>query len=809
MAWYNYNDALNEQFGNDWMQSIYSYYGGNSDIWKKVGYDITSETTYQEIANALQQMKQVQPMRAIDGTHMGVDYNTSLPFKDPTNLEFIVVNDSDSNSAPSMFMDDNVVNKMPSNITLDENGYKIDSGVKVVSSGDTLAAVADTVKLARAGVEMGAKLGVAIDESLYNSNPQFWDDNFPTVNPETWNSLVGESVVGDYFLRELFGIDTSNGKAQAYHRTDAMVTEYKMLRDLGAFASTDKGATSQLATNIPQPIRIIPAGTHLIYKQSATVIDDLVPNRDFIFYKDPGSAFGYKAVFYSDSDTTTYTITQTLTINGVKQEPTTNTYTTNQSSFKATAKEITVHYRIANIISFATPQNIISIPDYYEVAPDGASIWTCQFGQISEGGYEGISKMPSESAPYGVPDPAIINGTSLSEIESQLRQNYPQLFEGEITENVLQPDGSIKSYSYVPTPTLDPSQLTSAQPTTEDVTQNQPQIPPDSLYDIINQFPKTPNPPDTGEGSAPGVVLPTGSASSLWAVYHPTQAQLSAFGAWLWSSDFVEQIKRLFNDPMQAVIGVHKVFAPIPTGATRTIVCGYLDSGVSSATVSSQYTEVDCGTVDCREYFGNVFDYDPHTKVSIYLPFIGVVPLKVSEVMRSTINVTYGVDVITGACLAKVKVTRDGGGAILYSYGGSCACHYPISSGSYAGIISGIVTSAIGIAGGIATGSPLAAIGGAMAGLHQAHTEVQRSGGFTGCAGAMGPKKPYLIIDRPQTKLATNFEVYQGKPANSTQFIGDCAGFVRATEVHFSAPGAFDDEAKEVEALLKSGVILD
>jgi hypothetical protein len=208
--------------------------------------------------------------------------------------------------------------------------------------------------------------------------------------------------------------------------------------------------------------------------------------------------------------------------------------------------------------------------------------------------------------------------------------------------------------------------------------------------------------------------MPVGNASSLWAVYHPSQAQLNAFGAWLWSSDFVEQIKRLFNDPMQAIIGVHKVFAPIPTGGSQNIKCGYLDSGVSSPIVTNQYTEVNCGSVSLPEYYGNVFDYDPHTKVSIYLPFIGVVPLKVSEVMRATISVTYGVDVITGACLAKVSVSRDGGGGILYSYGGSCACHYPISSGSYAGIISGIVTSAIGIAGGVATGNPLATIGGAM-----------------------------------------------------------------------------------------------
>ena len=402
--------------------------------------------------------------------------------------------------------------------------------------------------------------------------------------------------------------------------------------------------------------------------------------------------------------------------------------------------------------------------------------------------------------------PTHITGTTTDEVLQQLKQEYPDLFNDSIHTSTLQDDGTIKDDEYVPIPWADIDNKLDDQVVTGDKQQTDTQIKPQIFINIPTD---TTNPPDTGEGNASPFVMPTGNASSLWAVYHPSQSQLNAFGAWLWSSDFVDQLKRLFNDPMQAIIGVHKVFAPIPTGGSQTIKCGYLDSGVSSPTVSSQYTEVNCGTVNCREYFGSVFDYDPHTKVSIYLPFIGVIPLKVSEVMRASITVTYGVDVITGACLAKVKVTRDGGGAILYSYGGSCACHYPISSGSYAGIISGIVTSAIGIAGGIMTGNPLSAIGGAMAGLHQAHTDVQRSGGFTGCSGAMGPKIPYLIIDRPQTRLAADFEAYQGKPANSTQFIGDCSGFVRVTEVHFSAPGVFDEEAREVESLLKAGVKLD
>ena len=215
----------------------------------------------------------------------------------------------------------------------------------------------------------------------------------------------------------------------------------------------------------------------------------------------------------------------------------------------------------------------------------------------------------------------------------------PWLFDGSIETATPQLDGTIKHDEYVPIPFSKTDTLDKDKVTTDDTTQTDTKVNPDTFIKITTKTPVD-NPPDTGTGQPDALVMPTGNASSLWAVYHPSQSQLNAFGAWLWSSDFVEQIKRLFNDPMQAVIGVHKVFAPIPTGGSQTIKCGYLDSGVSSPTVSSQYTEVDCGTVKLYEYFGNVFDYEPHTKVSIYLPFIGVVPLNVSEVMRGSISVS-------------------------------------------------------------------------------------------------------------------------------------------------------------------------
>lgn len=796
------------------VQAVLSFYDSNSSFWGRVNNGTATAT---EIYDAYSRLPQLKITRTIDGHILGTDWSQSLnklartDYADPTERDFLnqQIDNLFSNSKAANYGNGNAYN-----VNVNGNwggdgttGYNVASGAQITGSTSILATIADKASLAVTGINIGAKLGAKIDEALYSIDPQWWDANFPEINPQTWTSLAGENKFGQQFVRTLFGIRDTGVTAYVDEKVLAQV--YQMFRDKGVFGSGETtsnydGDTSQF----PNPnITSLQIGTdletfsktgtlhyHYTFSGSAPVyFVGIIVGDNTIF---SGLAVSLEPFTTKQTNVNTGTSTDTI---ADRAYTTFNNTTYYQNPIAMSLRSFDIYGPINHLDSSINQRQIATI------VLDGTI--------TSTGPIDGITPIGQD---WAYP-PNDITGTDLDTVLRQLKQHYPDLFTDSITESTLQDDGTIQDRTYVPVPwainepitETSPDTLidTETQPTTTTETEIDTNVDPESFTDIVIRTP-TDNPPDEGEGEQEPFAMPVGNASSLWAVYHPSQAQLNAFGAWLWSSDFVEQLKRLFNDPMQAIIGVHKVFAPIPTGGNQNIKCGYLDSGVSSPTVSNQYTEVNCGTVDCGEYFGNVFDYDPHTKVSIYLPFIGVVPLKVSEVMRASINVSYGVDVITGACLAKVKVMRDGGGGILYSYGGSCACHYPISSGSYAGIISGIVTSAIGIAGGIATGNPLAAIGGAVAGLHQAHTDVQRSGGFTGCAGAMGPKKPYLIIDRPQTKLAANFEIYQGKPANTTQFIGDCAGFVRATEVHFSAPGAFDDEAKEVEALLKSGVLI-
>ena len=785
---------------SDIERTILAYYGEDSNIWRRLQ---TGQATHQEILRALGDVPQVQPIRAADGIHV-IGYDWAEPMDADLSVINSIVNNANSNAGSYGYSNNGFRANIPSNWGgSGSTGYTVDAGTTIKSTGQTLATIADKASLAITGVNIGAKLGAAIDGALYSIAPDWWDANFPTINPQTWPSLVGESESGQQFVRTLFGIQDAGATAYVDERILAQV--YQMFRDKGVFSQGGSEANYDGDTSrfVDPSLVSFPVGTGDVVEYNSQGQINYILKYESQYPVYHVSIKRNTSITILDICEGEFTKILTLPSGSVLSRQTVSvgptTYNNTPYAYSETSYLSTYDPDGAPVIS-----NMSTSSDLYRqiatVILDGTI--------ISPSPVDGITPMGGS---WSYP-PTNITGTDLDTVLQQLKTNYPDLFTDAITETTLQDDGTLTETTYLPVPWAVDQTESQVQPVTKDQTEITEYVDDEVIVDTVTQpDPQDPtnDPTDTGTGNGPTIVVPTGGASSLWAVYHPSQAQLNAFGAWLWSSDFVEQIKRLFNDPMQAIIGVHKVFAPIPTGGTQNIKCGYLDSGCPSPIVTSQYTNVNCGSVRCDEYFGNVFDYDPYTRISIYLPFIGVVPLKTSEVMRSTISVTYGVDVITGACLAKVDIQRDGAGGILYSYGGSCACHYPISSGSYAGIISGIVTSAIGVAGGIASGNPLAAIGGVMAGVSQAHTEVQRSGGFTGCAGAMGPKKPYLIITRPQTRIANEYIKYTGEPSNVTQFVGDCTGFVKCSEVHFSAPGAFDDEAKEVENLLKAGVLME
>ena len=710
------------------------------------------------------------------------------------------------------------------------------NATKGVTGGGNTVKVMSQVSAGVAAAGLGIKLGKAIDSTLYNLNPDFWDNNgMSSLNPETWNSITADMSDSGWegtlkrAFNAIYGLDPSTGKSQMYLDADAAAYLAMYMQENGVFDSpTQEGRNTHYGTgtssnyfnysDYTQPIKIVSGAIQL--DTGTRIYTATIPTNT------------HAVLIGSQNSAQLFIISQqafNFTYNGYIKS-TGETYQNTESSIAVdrwaggNKTDTTFYYYRFTSGNYTLPAmsnvNIIgSIGNYNYRASD---IYNFTYGGTITGGgsIEGITDQD------GATQPDFTGCETPADYKQALQTQYPDMFQNAITQDVAQPDGSVTRRTYIPvgtpsaTGTQDTQPVTDPQNTGQSQSQTEvdPQAATQTIIETILKYientrtpdtPDTPNPPDTGDGNTPPVVAPTGSASALWSVYNPTQAQLNSFGAWLWSSNFIDQVLKLFNNPMQSIIGVHKIFATPATSGAGNITVGYLSSGVSANLVSNQYTDINCGTVKVSEQFGNVFDYTD-TQIRLYLPFIGIVDLDVSDVMRGSVSVTYHVDVITGACLAEVKITRDGSGGTLYQYAGDAAVRYPISSGSYMGVVAGIASAVGGVASAVMTGGatlPMAA-GAIAGGIGGAHTQVQHSGNFSGNAGAMGGKKPYLIIERPQTMIADGFASYQGKGANVRRTVGQMSGYFKFSDVHTdSISGAAESEIEAIRATLESGVI--
>ena len=776
------------------VQAVKNYYGSSTDIYEKVLRGPSQvEYTAEDLAT-ISKTPGVSVTVTKDGRFAGWDYE--YPFAD---IDDPVTNNS--NAVTSQYGKSGSFNgRVNGSYTWEgeppTQKRLFTSGARSVSTGAKVATVASKVSTAITAVAIGAQLGAKIDSALYNVG-KFFDLNPPEeLNPQTWDSIA-TSEGGKDLIRHLFDID-DNGNTTMYAPKDAIDYMYRYWVEQGMF---DSGIEAEyddpMVEGVPQPIPLVSGQTIVVHDNGNS---RQYRNAEYLLISTNGRQYRTTAI----SRQTVAPIESS----GDGGTTWSTSYTRNETTLNGTPFQINTYDASSSPFTNISPGNIY----YYGNPTDTKVLTTIIDGSITQS-IPGIEPEPNQTLidPSQVP-----SGGSVVDA-------YPNIFKNPIQENVPQPDGTTKTIVYYPVPF--PKVTDTDKPTTGGNNQSDPKITPESpddqkepMTDIItNPYPQpetpTPGPPatppDTGTGSTPPVTVPTGEASAMWTIYNPTQAQLDAFGGWLWSSNFVDQLKKLFNDPMQAIIGVHKVFATPSTGSQVNIVCGYIDSGCPAAEVTNQYTTIDCGTVNLREYYGNVFDYAPYTKISLYLPFIGIVDLDVADVMRGSVNVKYHVDVITGACLADVKINRDGESAILYQYAGSAIVTYPVSSGSYASAVNGVLSLAAGVAGTVMTGGAAAPalIGGAV-GLSHIHANVQHSGGFSGAPGAMGGKKPYLIISRAQDNNASDFEHYEGKPANKTVKLGNCDGFVKVKSINIDAVPATYGELDQIVSLLKTGVII-
>lgn len=315
----------------------------------------------------------------------------------------------------------------------------------------------------------------------------------------------------------------------------------------------------------------------------------------------------------------------------------------------------------------------------------------------------------------------------------------------------------------------------------------------------------------------PPLPVVTASDTGFITLYNPTIAQLKSLANYLWGGLFdVTTWKKVMADPMDAILGLSIVPVNVPSSGASVVTVGNISTGISLNKASSQFVELDCGSLQFPEKWKAYLDYSPYTKVSIYLPYIGSQEIDVDLIEATTIGVKYHIDVLSGACVAFITVNN----SVMMQFSGQCAVSIPVTSTDYTQTIIALgqlVASGIGV---VATGGMSAPVQGAsVAGLATAMANTAqnviaskptyaKTGNMSGSNGLMGFQKPYLIIERPRKCSPAYQNNYTGYPSYSTRKLSELSGFTQVQDIHLDGIPCNDTERNEIMRLLREGVIL-
>lgn len=637
-------------------------------------------------------------------------------------------------------------------------------------------------------------LGVALGVGAYDLNPEFWEGLSRTLLPYAWMATDG--------LRLPFMMDENDS---LYVNGDAIEALKNYLVESGVYSSgsynppTDYGswegttATRELSTNTYRTDPDSSVSQALVRNNSQPVYCAFIYTRS----NNIGLCFASTAPFeYTNTaNQTTYQQAVQATVNDKNYYVSSHylNYSTGVGKIFNPAAGTVIH-------NGTVTTNIPTIGYYILFGTEGGGIP----GATPESGatYPTASQTVPEIYPnWAQSSKNILMDPTADTYENAVRPWYPVSL-----SNTNYSDSTDNTYSTG-------NQAGSQTGTNTNITQLEQIV--QGLQDLIESLtesgtvPSDPTVPTDPTGNTPSPTPPmiTGAGSDLIAIYNPTKSEIQAFNQFLWSLDptNLTNWKKVIANPIDAIISLSMIYVTPITGERRNIKCGYIETDVTSNIVTNQYVDVDCGTVTIAEYFHNVWDYIG-TKIHIYLPFIGIVPLNVGEVMASTLRVRYKVDVYTGTCLAQIIVSKGNSIATLYTYAGNCAVQLPLTSGSFSGILGALLT-----AGGVALfgGGPAMALGGLAntalnGGIKQ---DVQRSGNIGANAGAMGIRVPYVIITRNKPLDAYLYNEQYGYPANKTVVLGNLSGYTRVKSIHLQGIPCTDDELEMIERELKDGVI--
>ena len=309
--------------------------------------------------------------------------------------------------------------------------------------------------------------------------------------------------------------------------------------------------------------------------------------------------------------------------------------------------------------------------------------------------------------------------------------------------------------------------------------------------------------PSDNEDNTPDDSTDITVSGEVCKTYKIEQIELKKLGQFLWSSDFFDNVLLVNNSPIENIISLKALIGTVTTtGTSQALALGNVTT-TASATPCNESITINVGSITLPRKYNNFLDFEPYTKVQIYLPFYGCAMLDSSLVIGRTITIKYIIDVITAT--SKIKIIHDN--KTLYEFKTTCGSDLPITSSNRASVEMGYLSSGVGMGISIASGNVL---GGLASGLSMAQSQYHSStsGNVSGVLNFHDSRMVTVLVDRPVYTELRNFNKTHGRVCNLSKTLRDLRGFTKCAENAQIPFNCLDEERNMIIEQLTNGVII-
>ena len=320
--------------------------------------------------------------------------------------------------------------------------------------------------------------------------------------------------------------------------------------------------------------------------------------------------------------------------------------------------------------------------------------------------------------------------------------------------------------------------------------------------------------------------------------YHMSITELQAFTTWFWSdilslmktdvetlgdigfnaiTGAYSNISQYINSVKKLNVDIHKYFQ---LEANKHVTLGrytfdaqttieVLHDNPSMLLTAEYRIPFKHSTKKGNPTHGAFLDYDPYTTISLYIPFIGIVPLQTNMVMGRQIRLYSAVDIFAGTIHYNVYVsTPKKEWSLIGTYEGKCGVEIPLTLDDAIGNATNILQNVAGATVGLCTGNfgALANIG------NSAFSQpINQVSGINTNTSYYNPNQCAIIMQTTPATIPDNFGSTVGYLYRQSAKLESLSGLTTCLNPrigNFEDNTPTDSERAEIYSLLESGVII-